>query len=122
MSKPPEERTEGPSKSAVKTENRWRPICRRAKEGHSQSARCHKRGTMPPLRAWAFVGSCLRGTGVAMFDYADYGETLLKLPAPHFFCISGPGTRRGRRGQVPRAVRQAQGDDAPRLAEHAETR
>lgn len=36
---------------------------------------------------WVFVGSCLRGTGQAMFDYADQAEKILNLPAPLFYCI-----------------------------------
>lgn len=27
---------------------------------------------------------------MATYNYAHYGETLLKLPVPHFFCISDP--------------------------------
>ena len=50
---------------------------------------------MRPLTAWAFVGSCYRGTGTAMYDYAMEGHRLLGLPYPHFFCIRSfrePGT------------------------------
>lgn len=45
---------------------------------------------MLPLTAWAFVGSCNRGTGAAMYDYAMEGRRLLGLPYPHFFCIRSP--------------------------------
>jgi hypothetical protein len=37
------------------------------------------------------MGSCLRGTGVALYDYADFAETILLLPKPFFFCIKHPG-------------------------------
>ena len=41
----------------------------------------------PPVESWGLMASCLRGTGVASFDYADFGEKYLGLPRPYFFCI-----------------------------------
>lgn len=49
------------------------------------------RRSMPSVTSWALMGSCNRGTGVAMYDYADHAETLLNLPRPYIFCVAAPG-------------------------------
>tara|TARA_B110000046_G_C12728059_1_gene287396 strand:+ start:30 stop:584 length:555 start_codon:yes stop_codon:yes gene_type:complete len=36
---------------------------------------------------WAFIGSCSRGTGVAMYDYADHPDVLMRIQPPIFCCI-----------------------------------
>jgi hypothetical protein len=42
----------------------------------------------PPVEeSWGLMAGCLRGTSVASFDYADFGEKYLGLPRQYFFCI-----------------------------------
>ena len=43
---------------------------------------------LSPNFRWAFVGSCLRGTGVAMYNYADYLEKLMHITPPTFCCVA----------------------------------
>ena len=44
-------------------------------------------------RRLAFVSVCTRGSGITVYDYADFGEALLGWRRPLFICTPAPSTK-----------------------------